>query len=176
MNRPVAKPRSRDSIINYVQNIKKRLRYDGLGFPVCTFIENIIQAIDPNFSYEYVENSELPENTYAYYDPINNIMKIDENVYCRALKGSPRDIFTIAHEIGHYFLVDEIAFARSENEKIPAYMDPEWQANTFAAELLMPSDKILGMSIGEIMRTCHVSKTAAGIAHKNAKKPNYFLQ
>lgn len=174
MNKPIATPRSKAEIIRFVKDIKKSIKFDGLNFPVCFFVEQILPLIDKTFTYNYVDKSELPKNTYAYFDPINNIMKIDQNVYLRATEGSARDRFTIAHEIGHYFLVDKIAYTRSENEIVPAYMDPEWQANVFASELLIPSDKIGNMSVNEITKNCCVSKTAAEIALKNAKKPNYL--
>ena len=176
MNKPVATPRSRADIVKLVRYIKKSIQFTGLNFPVCSFVEQILPLTDKTFDYDYVDKSELPKNTYAYYDPINNIMKIDQDVYLRATEGGVRDRFTIAHEIGHYFLVDKIAYTRSENEVVPAYMDPEWQANVFASELLIPSDKIRNMSGIEITKKCCVSKSAAEIALKNAKKPNYFNQ
>ena len=67
----------------------------------------------------------------------------------------------------HYLLHDEtnISFARSINE-IPAYVDPEWQANTFAAELLIPKKLIKDLSVEEIMRKCGVSRQCAEIQMK----------
>lgn len=116
----------------------------------------------------------MPSNTYAYYDPVNNLMMIDEEVYLRACNGVARDRFTIAHEIGHYFLVDKVMYTRKSDEKIPAYCDPEWQANAFASELLIPSRKILHMPVSSIVRECKVSYQAAEIALKNAKKSSYL--
>lgn len=156
-----------------VKTLKSIIKFDDLNFPVCDFVERDLASLDSTFTYDYVETSELPKNTYAYYDPINNIMKIDEKVYLGACMGNPRDRFTIAHEIGHYFTTNEIMYARSESASLPAYMNPEWQANVFAAELLMPSDKIQNMSENEIAERCNVSITAASIALKNAKKPNH---
>ena len=60
-----------------------------------------------------------------------------------------RKLFTIAHELGHYFLHKEeqdqfidggiISFARDEEKKGDQY---EKEANEFAAQLLMPEQKI----------------------------------
>lgn len=172
-NIPVTKPRSRANIIRLVKTLKSIIGFNELNFPVCEFIENILPQLDSDFTYEYVDSSDLPDRTYAYYDPINNVMKIDQNVYLGACNGNPRDRFTIAHEIGHYFTIDEIQFARGETKDIPAYINPEWQANAFASELLMPSEKIYNMSVDSIVKKCNVSATAASIALKNAKKPNY---
>lgn len=51
-------------------------------------------------------------------------------------------------------------------EKVPTYKDPEWQANTLAAELLMPIHLIKGKAIQEIAYKCEVSYTAAAIQLK----------
>lgn len=174
MSQPIIKGRSRDDIIRLVKATKKIIENEGLYFDVCHFIEVEMVKYDNTFSYEYVRSDELPEYTYAYYDPINNIMKIDEEVYLKAYNGDGRHRFTLAHEIGHYFTCDEITYARSSRDNIPAYCDPEWQANTFAAELLMPSDKIKNMSVEEIVSKCKVSKQAAKIALEKAKKSSAY--
>ena len=76
------------------------------------------------------------------------------------------DTFTIAHEIGHYFLHrNGFSFARTERQ-VPAYSDPEWQANTFASFLLMPRAQTSFMSIEDIEYKCGVSHQAAEIAYK----------
>lgn len=172
--KPIAEPRSRKEIINMVNQIKDSFEMKSMFFPVCKFLEILPFFFDETLKLEYVENKELPPNTYAYYDPVNNLMMIDEEVYLRACNGVARDRFTIAHEIGHYFLVDKVMYTRKSDEKIPAYCDPEWQANAFASELLMPSRKILHMPVSSIVRECKVSYQAAEIALKNAKKSSYL--
>ena len=60
------------------------------------------------------------DGVFHEYDSISGIR---EDVYERAIQGVPRDIFTIAHEIGHAILHDdiqEIALARND-EKINMY-------------------------------------------------------
>lgn len=44
-------------------------------------------------------------------------------------------------------------------------MNPEWQANTFAAELMAPFSLIKDMSIEEIMEKCGISRQAATIQY-----------
>ena len=63
----------------------------------------------------------------------------------------PRKRFTIAHELGHYILhassplyVDDVSYSYFRNEESSqANKIQEMQANRFAAELLMPYDKVL---------------------------------
>lgn len=86
---------------------------------------------------EIVEKKDMLDK-YAEYEPINKILRVREDTYENALNGNGRDRFTIVHEIGHIFLhSNKVSMSRS-SEKIPIYCDPEWQANTFARELLCP--------------------------------------
>lgn len=169
----VARPRSRAQIQESVRFIKRQLHFTGLNFPIVEFIENVLPQIDKDFQYEYCDKNDLPPNVYAYYSPVENLMKIREDVYIGASKDNPRDRFTLAHEVGHYFLHNEVILTRKSRSQILAYENPEWQANVFAGELLIPSMQIVDMSISEIMKECVVSYSAAEIAHNNAKKSNY---
>lgn len=49
-----------------------------------------------------------------------------------------RSLFTFAHEFGHMILGHERTLNREETLEHRAFEDSEWQANTFAAEFLMP--------------------------------------
>lgn len=66
---------------------------------------------------------------------------IRESVYQAARTGRPREYFTVMHEIGHLVLAHRRVFHR-ERGQIQRYEDSEWQADQFAAELLMPLDVI----------------------------------
>ena len=94
-----------------------------------------------------------------------NTIKIREDVYERAYAGYGRDRLTIAHEIGHLILhkPENISLTRADNVAIPAYLNPEWQANAFAGELLAPYDVIQGKSLMEISNTFGVTVDAAKI-------------
>ncbi len=84
-----------------------------------------------------------------------------------------RDRFTTAHELGHYFLHSRqgekpiIAF-RSGSNRI------EWEANWFAAELLMPCHEFLaemqqGKSIADLAVKFYVSEDAARVRNESLK-------
>ncbi len=168
MSNLIVSPMSKLDIVKMVREIKAIIGADeDLFFPVTHFLENLLPLIDDKFQYEYVDKKEMPNGTYAFYNPITNKMTIREDVYDRACKGVGRDRFTIAHEIGHYFLhADEVVVARNENSIYKAYTDPEWQANKFAAELLIPSDLTRHMMIHDIVERCGVSLQAAMISKK----------
>lgn len=84
---------------------------------------------------------------------------IDSTIVNGFLKAVNR--LTIAHEIAHCFLHrgDKVSFARMEN--VPAYMNPEWQANAFAGEVLAPYKCVKDMDISAISEHYGVSKQSA---------------
>lgn len=81
---------------------------------------------------------------------------------------SARDNFTIAHELGHYYLhkpanQKDFRFTRRGSNR------QEWEANWFAAEFLMPADDFIeqaekcGYDIYELARYFQVSPSAANV-------------
>lgn len=84
--------------------------------------------------------------------------------------GDPRARFTLAHEVGHILLhnseIQGLARGNRLGTSHKVYCDSEWQADTFAAEFLMPADIARGMSEEEIMNTFGVSHSSATIRRK----------
>lgn len=157
-----SKPRSRNDIRKITDFIRDALDLsNSYEFPVVELLERLSElAGDPGFYMEIVEDYEL--NCYARIFPEEKKIVIRNSVYEGACNDNYRDRFTIAHEIGHYFLhpSSSISFARGQ---IKSYEDPEWQANTFAAELLVPHRLIQKMQPNEISKKCKVSRQVAEI-------------
>ena len=111
------------------------------------------------------------EDMYGNTNTGTNVMKIRRDVYERAIKGVPRDRFTLCHELGHYLLhqPEFISYARGD---VPRYRDPEWQANTFAGELMAPYGLVKNFSIEDIMGKCGMSRQAATIQYYEYRKNN----
>jgi Zn-dependent peptidase ImmA (M78 family) len=169
----IAKPSSRSAIRELANSIRKVAGvYDEPYFPVMELLEWGLPELDPLFTLEILAPGVM-KNEYAVTYPEKHLIRIQEDVYERAVSGSGRDRFTIAHEIGHYIMhkPGSIALARSHNfEKIPSFKSPEWQANTFAGELLAPPHIIHGLSIREVAMSCGVSLEAASIQLKNIQR------
>lgn len=160
-----ANPRSRESLRRMAKWVREQLKMeDRLDFPILEVIESLAADEEEEFDFEIVTEGEMTD-TYGTTNTSSNIMKIRENVYDGAVNGNARDRFTLCHEFGHWFLhqPDNVSFARG---KIPKYCDPEWQANTFAAELMIPYYLVEGMSIDEIVEKCGVSYSCAKIQMK----------
>ena len=158
-----ASPCSRGSLRQIAKNIREQLHLKHkLYFPIVEVI--VILAANGELDYEIVSEGEMTD-TYGTTNTVKNIMKIRQNVYEGAIKGNPRDRFTLCHEFGHWLLhqPQNVSFARGN---IPTYCDPEWQANTFAGELLVPYYLVQNMKIEEIVEYCGVSYTCADIQRK----------
>lgn len=158
-----APPLSKLKIQSLVDDIHDKLEIKSEYFDIIRFVEFILPNIDPTFSYEYVSDCEI-EGLYACYNPLTNTMQISSSVYNAAVDNSGRDRFTIAHEVGHYFLHrNGHTYARIAN--VPTYCNPEWQANTFASMLLVPRGPTKFLDVNEIQNRCKVSRKAAEIAY-----------
>lgn len=136
-------------------------------FPIVHFIEWIMANPENGMELEILTKEEM-QDTYGTTNTGSNKMRIREDVYEGAVRGNPRDRFTLCHELGHYFLhqPENISYARGD---IPAYRNPEWQANVFAAELLAPYELVKNMSTNEIAEKCGMSHQAAHIKYKECR-------
>lgn len=161
---------SRKKIREFVKYVREACGMENvLYFPILQFIELVLgNPDDPSLNYEIVESDEMTD-MYGNTNTGTNVMKIRRDVYEGAVKGNPRDRFTLCHELGHYLLhrPELMTYARGD---VPRYMDPEWQANTFAGELMAPYDLIKDMSVEEIMEQCGMSRQAASIQYRECRK------
>ena len=158
----IAQPLSRRDIRRKADLIR---RIEGssnkLYFDIIHFLEITLPQIDPKFSLVINSESEMGECHGLTY-PERDEIQISEDVYERACEGSGRDRLTMAHELFHLLqhTRENISFARMEG-KAKTYMDPEWQADAFGGELLIPKELTGGMSAPEIAIKCGVSLAAA---------------
>ncbi|MCI9600546.1 MAG: ImmA/IrrE family metallo-endopeptidase [Lachnospiraceae bacterium] len=153
---------SRKKLALYARAVRKLAgqEYD-LCFDITKFVDITLPKLDPGFSLQICDKSEMGECHGLTY-PDRNEMKLREDVYLRALMGNGRDRLTISHELFHLLqhTKENISYARS-GAKIPIYRSPEWQADAFGGELLVPRYLVKGMSLDDIVRKCMVSYSAA---------------
>lgn len=130
-----------------------------LWFPIVEFIEWVLGRF--GLELEIVSVADMP-HAYGITNPGADSMKIREDVYEGAVNRNPRDRFTLCHELGHYLMhiPERVTFARGI---VPAYMNPEWQANTFAGEIMAPYELVKDLTAEEIAEKCGMSITAASI-------------
>lgn len=124
-------------------------------------IEFGLYKLDPEFDFQVLSIEEMGDK-HAETFPDEKVMQIREDVYIGACNGKGRDRFTFAHELYHLLFnkAERMSFCRRE-EIIPIYENPEWQADCFAGEFLMPHHLIKNMGTNEIITVCKVSEDAA---------------
>ena len=169
MSQYMVEPHGRKSIRALATSFRRSLGdMDQLYFPIVKLLD-FMTVHFPNFDYEIVEDDELPWNEHAQTDITTGHVRIKQTIYERACNGEGRDRMTIAHEIGHFFMLCVCGFrlARTyDDAKIDSFRDPEWQAKCFAGEFMIPKDRVVGMSVEEIVAKCGVSPEAASYQHK----------
>lgn len=127
-----------------------------------TWVLERLDVLDSKYSYEIVEDDQLEAGVQAQTDVLQNTIYIKESVYTGAIQNNGCDRMTIAHEILHLILHQPVALTLyRRTDDLPAYKNPEWQAECFAGELLMPYDQIKDMTEEEIFEQCKVSEKAA---------------
>ncbi len=117
----------------------------------------------------------LPYGDEGKYSPDTFSLVISEETYKGLHSGDTRAKFTLCHEFGHAVLhgkylrnmsSSRTSLKQFHRSSIPAYMEPECQANQFAAAFLMPYDSIkedLGnyLTENQVAKKYNVSYSAA---------------
>lgn len=160
----ISEPLSRKQIRQTAELIR---RIDGsenkLFFDIVKFLEVKLPNIDSGFNFRVMTEEEMGD-CHGITFPDRDEIQIRQDVYDRAVNGSGRDRLTLAHELGHLILHEKknVSYARMEDgSNFARYRNPEWQADAFGGELLIPHNLINGLSVDEIQDSCKVSKKAA---------------
>lgn len=135
----IASPMRRSEIRDVTIKIRSIFGlHDIPHFPILHALENILPQIMPEAVFEVVESDQMP-GMYAEAIPATFSIRVRQDVYTGVCADNPRDRFTLAHELGHLVLHADHRLQRMAAPiNVKAFQDPEWQANAFAGELLMP--------------------------------------
>ena len=163
------KGRSQRDIRLVAETVRSELcRQDFKFLDVMRLLEHELPRRYPQFWYNIVPDDMLPGDE-AQMDPRSCCIRIRESIYEMACNGDGHCRFTIAHEIGHFFLHrdQELAFASSATDgRVAMYENSEWQAETFARHLLVPYESARNMLPGAIQQIFGVSCQVADIVYR----------
>ena len=164
MTSQIAQPLSRNDIRDFTYNLRKAIGVeDKPYFPIMRFLELLLPQLDEKFELQIYSEQEMGDAHGLTY-PEQHVIRLRRDVYDGACDGKGRDHFTVAHEVGHYFLHTpaRIVLAKLEQgTSVPEYMNPEWQADAFAGELLVAANLMKGVPPEIIAEQCGVSLSAA---------------
>jgi Zn-dependent peptidase ImmA (M78 family) len=164
-----APARSREDIENLALAVREITGMkDKPFFPIVKFVENVLSEIVPNLVFD-VRDDDFMGDRMGAVDPMSGAFFVRIDCYEGAIVNNPRDRFTVAHEVGHALM--HIGTLNRSNRhfstKLPAYVDPEWQANYFAGALLMPRHLMSQCtSLDQVMNTFGVSRECASVRAK----------
>lgn len=165
---------SRADIRNYAMKVRHVLGFDDNEYinapKLFDSLSMLFSERGLDFDYRVLPDDDevFSEKEEAYTEMSSGIIYIKESVMEQACRRSfKRGAFTLIHELGHYLLhyfQNDVRLARVDDDvDVPPYCDPEWQADTFASEFLMPFVKCVMLSPEEIRKKYHVSGKAAEV-------------
>lgn len=181
MSKTKVAPMSKTMIRNYAMKIRSLLGYGKKDYVDAPKLFDSLSIVFDNvgFSFDY---KVLPDNDKIFEkeeeactDIFSGIIYIKESVMEQACSQKyKRGVFTLIHELAHYllhYIQNDTRLARvADDVYVPIYCDPEWQADTFTSEFLMPYEECVNMNEEEIRQTYHVSKKAAEVRYNKIQK------
>jgi len=163
---------SRVQIRQAARHLREMLGISGY-FPIVELLDVGLSRDLPGYIFDVAEIADMG-NHHGLTIPDQNRIIVRLDIYDRACKGHGRDRFTMAHELGHLILHQDVVLAREEANACisrPRYRDSEWQAHTFAGELLIPAHEIRGTKLhDEFCERYGVSESAAKVQWQVYKK------
>ena len=151
----IAPPKDRNKIRKEAFQLRKQLGLPRDAFvDIVSLLELALPVIDPSFNLLPVPDKEL-SGRYAETRPYEHAIYVKESVYDAAIRGGGQARMILAHELAHYLYHSprEISFAYvNRNERLDSNVDPERQADIFAAEFLAPSGELRGLSVSDFQR------------------------
>jgi hypothetical protein len=124
-------------------------------------LEHTLDLLFEDAHFEIEEDYKMAgaEARTSYYEPL---ITVAARTYRDLGRGEGRARMTIAHEIGHLMMHCLRPVAMNRSNFYDRHCDPEWQADVFAAALLMPKAAFRRCrTVGEAMKLFGVSRSAA---------------
>ena len=137
----VVSPKGVDDIRQVAVNVRKVLGLTGTPVNLCDFLDGLMKF---GITAEVIEDEDstfLIAGVEAYCNPETATITLTAQTYQAARRNDPRTRFTIFHELGHLLLQHSKTMGRA-NVIAKRFIDSEWQADQFSAEMTMPLDII----------------------------------
>jgi IrrE N-terminal-like domain len=179
---PEVAPMSRKDIEDYADRVNTKYHPGALEQPIPIPVVGF-------FDYVLYDDYDLETGVADLGDGIEGItypdgrVYVDARTYEGAVGGNGRARFTIGHEAFHGMrhrkqirnkLVHSGKLVLHRRNSLPAFRDPEWQANVFAGAFLMPAAMVRLLAndcerdalVDQLMRSFVVSRQAAEVRLK----------
>jgi len=132
-------------------------------------LELALPDVLPGYRFEVVPD-EYMIGAEGLTDLREPIIRLPEKVYRALEAGDTRARWTAAHELGHLLMHSNsrVHYARADHQD--RCQDPEWQADTFAAEFLMPEKEF------RATRTVEEAQGRFGVGYLAVKRRGNHLR
>lgn len=171
----LVKPLSIANIRNFSEGAREVLQLPDRGIQADLFLEGLFHF---GITVDVIEEREMPGYPFhseAYCIPEAATIYLTDETYRKACQNDPRSIFTIFHELGHLLLGHSRTMHRGQKtNNTKPYCDSEWQADQFAAEMIMPFKTIVLNNLFDpekIQQRFGVSSRAAQKRYNQLLKP-----
>lgn len=138
----IVNPRSTENIRGVADRAREVLKLGDTPVPLATFLESLsgygitVDVLEDNESILMLMGVE------AICLPDTATIVLSNSTYKAAQRDDPRTRFTIFHELGH-FILQHTKVLHRKNFVAKPFIDSEWQADQFSAEMTMPLSVIL---------------------------------
>jgi hypothetical protein len=152
--------------VDEIERLAKMVRQElGVGpgdrLAMQPVLEFMLDDMVPD-AYLAVENDQTMGGAEGRTDWHQPVITLSAGTYVALTKSDPRARMTAAHELGHLLMHTQQPVYYYRSKARDQRVDPEWQANVFAAALLMPRSALRKMStVSQVKRTFGVSRGAA---------------
>lgn len=163
---------SRAELREIAFQFRKKFQCDNiLIFPILDIIDQLVDLDLLSFQIVEDNNEIFQKNEIARYSLGDNTIYVTESVYIECINGVGRSRYTITHELAHYILNKLVGLTVIQEEDKPkSYEDPEWQADTLCAELLVPFEMTEGFTVMELIEKCNISEECAIVTYNKRNK------
>lgn len=164
-------PLSQKDIDSTANGIRGNLSLsETMYFPILEVIDIVMPQVIDGYELHILTKIEMGNDLGRTY-PKQHVIQLREDVYDGLNAGNGMARFTAAHELGHFVLHQDESPMQRGDSVWPPYMDSEWQANAFAASLLMPMTLVEKCSSPiDVENHFGVTMTAAKIRWKSYQK------
>lgn len=139
----VVNPLGVDAIRDMAAHVRQTLGMNDGKVDLGKFLEELVEY---GVVVDVIDEDDMPgisAHAEAYCIPENLTIYLTSRTYKKAIDNDPRTRFTIFHELGHLVLQHTRPLHRGgTNKSVKPFQDSEWQADQFAAEILMPLEEI----------------------------------
>ncbi len=158
----VVAPKSKEALRGMAEIVRGAFtKAEDIMFPIMDVLDMKLCKVFDDYELIVLDREEMGdfEGVVLAGDPA---LRLRVDVYEDACRGDGRARFTACHELAHYVLHRRLALPRMRDDSIPIYQDSEWQADVFAASLLMPERHAHRFaSLEQAAFECGMSRAAA---------------